>query len=160
MESASFQPQPPQQLRASKSWLGGLGGAVLQPPQGGGEVCEDRGEAVGMVWQVHSCLSITPGPCKGIFSPSVSPVIQPRPRVCSGTSPPVLFSAPRGARAPPYPPREQSCRSSHHPAPGCSCRLAFLGAPSQRALGRPQGQRGPGRAVPGIAAVNPGTEPG
>lgn len=102
MESASFQPQPPQQLKAPKSWLAGLRGAFLQPPPRRERCVRDGGEPMGTVWQVHSHLSIATKPHQGIFSPGASPVIQPRSRIHPGTSPPVLFFAPKGARASPY----------------------------------------------------------
>lgn len=72
----------------------------------------DGGEPMGVVWQVHICLGIATEPHQGIFSPGASAVIQPRPRMRLGTSPPVLFSAPKGARAAPYLPSGSGARGA------------------------------------------------
>lgn len=115
-----------------------------------GERCvRDRGEPMGTIWWVHGCLGITTRPCQGIYFPGVPPVIQPRSPICLGTSPPMLFSAPKGAQAPPCSPWEWNWGCSHHPAPGCSCCLGFarevllmLGSPISMSPRSPPGPAG------------------
>lgn len=157
MESASFQPRPPQQLRALTLWLEGLVGGFCSPERG--EVCEGPGRAHGddlvgprLPWHYHQTLS------RHLF-PRCAPVIQPRPPICSGTSPPMLFSAPKGAQAPPCSPWEWNWGCSHHPAPGCSCCLGFprevlliLGSPISTS---PQSSPGPAGDLVGLCWASP-----
>jgi len=73
MESASFQPQPPQQLRASKSWLGGLGGAVLQPPKRRGRCVRTGGRPWGWFGRSTAASALPLDPARASF-PQVYPL--------------------------------------------------------------------------------------